>query len=59
MLDKFVAMLPTVMIVLGSLVTALAAISPLTKTDIDNKILDFFRKLQAIVAGLIGVKASK
>lgn len=59
MLDKVVELAPVALMVLGGLVAALAAVAPLTKTDVDNKVLDALRKAQELVARLIGVKAAK
>ena len=40
--------------ILGAIITILAAVSPLTKSDVDNKALNFLRKLQDLVIRMIG-----
>lgn len=43
------------MAVLSGLITILVAVSPLTKSDLDNRALDVLRKVRDAVAKLIGV----
>lgn len=57
MLDKIVDLVPVVLTVLGGLIVALAAVAPLTKSEVDNKILAGLRKLVAVLSGFIGHKA--
>lgn len=45
------------LVILGALITALAAVAPLTKSDTDNKALAFLQKVQAFVARLIAPNA--
>ncbi len=53
-MDKLVEFAPTALAVLGALVGLLTVVAPLTKSDLDNKALDFLRKLAAFVGRMIG-----
>ena len=45
-----------VMTGIGLLISALAFVSPLTRSDIDNKVLDFLRKVVAFGGAVVGHK---
>jgi hypothetical protein len=46
----------TVMTGIGLLISVLAFVSPLTRSDIDNKVLDFLRKVVALGGSVVGHK---
>jgi hypothetical protein len=58
-MDTIVDLLPVVLVVLGSLIAALAAISPLTKSDVDNRLLDVLRSVADFIGRLIGAAGPK
>lgn len=41
---------------LGGVIVILAVVAPLTKSDVDNRALEFLRKVAAVGAKLIGHK---
>jgi hypothetical protein len=45
-----------VMTGIGLLISVLTVVSPLTRSDIDNKVLDFLRKIVAIGGTVVGHK---
>lgn len=55
-MDKLLEVLPVALAVLGAIVTALAAVAPLTKSDLDNRALDVLRKLVDLLARLMGAR---
>ena len=58
MLDKVVVYGQVALLVLGGVTAGLAVLAPLTKSDVDNKLLDVFRKLATVLGSLIGAKAA-
>lgn len=57
-MDKILEMLPVALTILGALVTVLAVIAPLTKSDLDNRALDVLRKLVDALARLMGASVA-
>lgn len=53
-MEYLVQYAPVALVVLGALITVLAVVSPLTKSDIDNRMLDVLRKVADFVGRLIG-----
>lgn len=50
---------PTVLTGIGGVIAALAVISPLTRSDLDNKALKILRKVVSFGGLLVGHKESK
>lgn len=50
---------PTALAVLGAVIGVLVVVSPLTKSDVDNRMLDALRKLADMLGRLIGAAGPK
>jgi hypothetical protein len=57
--DTIISHVPTALAVLGAVIALLAVISPLTKSDIDNRALDQLRKVADFLGRLIGSAGPK
>ena len=57
-MEKLVELLPVALVVLGALLTALAAIAPLTKTKRDDDALVLLQKLMDFVGRLVGARVA-
>ncbi len=58
-MDKLIELAPVALIILGSVITALAAIAPLTKTKRDDDALVLLQKVMDFVGRLIGARVVK
>lgn len=53
-MDYIVEYAPVALVVLGALIAVLTVVSPLTKSDVDNRLLDVLRKVADFVGRMIG-----
>jgi hypothetical protein len=53
-MEKLIEYAPHALAVLGALITALAVIAPLTKSDLDNRALAALRKVADLLGRLLG-----
>ena len=57
MLDFVMQWSPVALVALGAMISVLAVLAPLTRSDVDNRLLDKLRTLAALVAKFVGHKA--
>lgn len=58
-MDKIVELAPVVLVVLGAVIAALAAVAPLTKTKRDDDALVLLQRVMDFVGRLVGANVVK